>query len=806
MKILKAKYTLKQIAAGILFILPFFMQCQKKTDMDLSLAVNSNELHLEAIEGKTHIMVYADGAWNVTFAEDVDWISVNKLQGNGNSDITFAYSQNFGVARSVTLILSKGNERQEIRIIQKGLDVAVRFGKTKFVVPKNGLPTILPILSNLKYDFDQVDFEYLYDDETSEQWVSNARLTEDGFIFDALENTAGRKRSVRIYMTVVDGFGNEMTSFTDVDQSLDNAMLAHQYGSTSYLTRSAKLDTVVLKSNVGVHFPLMETNITYYQGADWIEEVTLTNDSLLILAVRENTSGLERNADVDIRLAIKGMNLVQLTHHVYQSAEDYDYYKAEDLTTLIAMPSGTTTIVAPLKVLQAIVVSDEGNANIETNPNTKFNAIDLDETYRTAYIQSVDGKYGFRLKFTDKNENTLKRYSKVNISLDGLTLEKEANPTRYTIKGLTSSAIVKNEAGTASNVVSKLKYIAELTDVDMYTYVTLRDVSIAVPYGTYMNVNRGYVMKTAWNTQGTTGPYTDAIPTNVYDRQGSDINMLVNATAAWGRNTLPQGSGTIAGVLTHSKLLRYGGGEGNVGRYTIRPLDPNDIQLDGSAIAKTLVEWNWMVNGTNACAIGQINKDGSGKILPLIGTSATLSCTVNEASSGTGFHPVCYSNPDSKTIYNNGFQYTGVKWWNATENKGEGFVLQFSTSGVSAQSLILNFTMGGGSGGDGSNHIPTYWEIEYSLDGITYTVLPNSTYAVRPLVGWGLNRPFLTPGLMPFTFELPTSLLNKSNVYVKMKAKSSICATATGAENGVITSTMTGTSMRLGVVSVKYIQ
>lgn len=813
MKGLTTKYTVPRAMLAMLLIFPFIMQCKKKTDLDLSLAVNSNELHLEALEGKTNIMVYANGEWDLQFKEDVDWVSVDKLHGSGNSDVTFTYSQNFGGARKVTLILSKGNERQEILVVQKGLDVALRFAKTKFGLPKEGLPTVLPIISNLKYDLSQVEVEYLYDDETSEQWITNPRLTEEGFAFDALENTAGRNRTVRIYLSFVDGFGKEVTSFADIDQSLSPAFLTHKYNTSSQLTKGAKIDTVVLRGNVGVYFPDMEKEVVYTQGNDWIEQVTLANDSLLILAVRENSSGIERNADVQVRLRINGANLVTLTHHVYQSNEDFEEYNFEALRALIPGASGSVTINAPLKVLRGVVISNEGNPNMETNPNTAgsngvFNQINFTETYKTAYIQSPDGKYGFRLKFPVQGDNTLKRYSKVNIVLHGLTLQKEANPTRYTIRGLTSASIAKSEPGSSVNVVDKLKYIAELTDDDMYTNVKIRNASMSIPYGGYMNTSGGYVRKTDWNTPGITdGGYADAIPNRIFDGQGENMNILVNASAPWARNTVPTGTGTIDGILTHDKLLRFGGGEGDIGRYTLRPVDLNSIQLNNPAIATTLVEWNWITGtGNTLCANATtVNKNGT-DVLPIIGAGA-LSCTVPGASTGFGAHPICNTNPAHNGVYNNGFQFLGVKWWNADQNKGEGYVLRFSTSGITAQSLLLNFTMGGGSGSDATNHIPTYWEVEYSLDGTNYTVLPNSTYAIRPLTQWAaVNRPFQCPGLIPYTFKLPNSLLGKANVYVKLKAQSNICATTTGAENGVITSAMAGTSMRVGVVSIKYIQ
>lgn len=800
------EYKMKRFLV-MLLVLPLLWQCEQKMELDLSLAVNSNEVHLEAVEGTTQIMVYANGDWEASFEEDADWIAIDKTRGSGNSDLAFSYAQNFGASRRVTLVLSKGNEKQEIVIIQNGLEVALRFEKNKFAIPKHGLPTVLPIISNVTADFKLVDIEYLYDDETSEQWATNGKLTEEGFMFHALENNAGRKRSVRIYMTLIDALDNEYMSFADVEQSVDGAFLTHKYNTNSRLTRSAKLDTVILQSNIGTHFPNVEQRVTYAQDNDWVEEVMLMNDSLLVLAIRENNSGLERNAEVHLQLTVNGTTLVSLTHPVYQSAEDFEEYTFDALRGLIVASSGTATIDAPLKVLQGIVVSDQGNANMETNPNLAFNRMDLTETYRTAYVQSADGKYGFRLKFTAEDENTLKRYSKVSIAVDGLTLEKEADPMRYTISGIRSGAIVRSEDGTASDVVTKLKSISELNDADLYTQITLGEASISIPYGSYMNVNAGYTNKTNWNTQGTASPYLDAVPTNIYDGQGDNINMLVNANASWARNAVSKNSGTITGVLTHDKLLRFGGGQGDIGKYTLRPVNAESIQLNNAPVAQTLVEWNWLPGGTNGCATGLINRDGDGAVRPFIG-NGKLSSTVAGAAPSVGFHPICHSDPNSKQVYNNGLQYANVKWWNAQENRGEGFVMQFATTGVSARALVLNFSMGGGSGSDASNHIPTYWQVEYSLDGSNYTALPNATYAIRPLVQWATNRPFQSPGLTPFSFKLPTSLLGQENVFVRLRAKSDICAAGspTGAESGRITADKAGTTMRLGIVSVNYIQ
>ncbi|QBQ41879.1 hypothetical protein E2P86_12225 [Sphingobacterium psychroaquaticum] len=802
MKKIVLRYKLATLSM-LMVVVALFTQCDRKYEMDLSLAVNSNEVHLEAVEGKTKIMVYANGDWQVSLKEDVDWITLDRTSGYGNGDLLFSYTQNFGVSRSVTLLLSKGKEQQEIKIIQKGLDAAFRFSKSKYTITKNAFQINLPIVNDVKSNVKKMKVEYLYDDETSEKWVTNLDFTENSVVFTALENNAGRNRTVRIYLTVIDGFDKEYTVFTDVDQS-QLAPTLEQRKAESLLTRSAKLDTLIVKGNVGALFPDFEKHVTYEQDNGWIEQVDLLNDSLLVIAVRANDSGLERTANVQLKYVNNGTTYIDLTHKVIQSADDFTYTTMEELKALIPGAEGEARIVMPLRVLEAFVSSDAANTNMDVNPNTSFNTIDYTEAPKTAYVQNGTGSSGIRLKFNTAAANSLKRYSKVALSLDGLLLVKEANPTRYTIRGLSASNIVKSEAGTVANLPLKSKFINELIDSDVYTFVTLKNTNIAVPYGSYVNVNMGYVAIFNWNTAGATTPYVDAVPTSVVDEQGGSLKAVVNTAVSWSRSTLPTGSGTFAGIIVHHKLIKYGYGTGEIGRYSIRPVTQSDIKLQDAEKVKTLVEWRWM-NMSNLSATGtytQVN----GAIVPAVG-QGEMRPTVSGAAVSMGAHPIYHTDAASKVVPSSALQYS-TKWWNSTANKGEGIVLKFATTGISGKVLTVNFTQGGGSGTAATLHVPAYWEVAYSLDGVTYTVLPGSTYGIRPLAGWGLNHEYTANGLNSYAFKLPNELFNKPNVYVKLQAKNNIggANTATGAEDGRITDASANITVRWGAVSLKYIQ
>lgn len=486
-----------------------------------------------------------------------------------------------------------------------------------------------------------------------------------------------------------------------------------------------------------------------------------------------------------------------------------DTYTFDELKSLISAESGELRITAD-KTLTGIVISDTGNPNMETNTQIAYNKIDFNENLKTAYIQALDGSSGLRIKTVSANDNKFNRYSKVTVRLNGTTLVKEANPTRYTLTGISAAHVASSEKGDKANIASKSMKISDLKDSDIYTFVELKDVELALPYGSWTNVNWEFMMRSEWNPKGTFAPQVDAVPTTIRDNKGGSIKVLTNAGATWSRHSLPEGSGVIKGIVTYSQLKRFAAA-GNIGRYAIRVLSESDIQLTNPAKTTTLAEWNWMTNG--ACAEGTIKSSGSSVPARLgVGTmTATNSAVIGRAILGS--HPVCNSNPNDaatkapRTAFSSGLD-ANRKWYNEKRAKGEGFIFKFSTAGIKSGNLTLNFSQGGGSATEKTMNIPLYWQIEYSTDGKIYTVLPNSTYSVRPLASMRLGYLYSCPGLQDHSFKLPDTLLDQPNVWLRLAVSSDVCGSnddLDGGESGLISTSPDGIlNIRFGVVSIKY--
>ncbi|MFQ6939317.1 MAG: hypothetical protein ACLRSE_02580 [Alistipes finegoldii] len=96
------------------------------------------------------------------------------------------------------------------------------------------------------------------------------------------------------------------------------------------------------------------------------------------------------------------------------------------------------------KMLSAVVISDAGNYNMETNPNLTDTSIDFSVNEKTAYIESLDGQYGLRIVTKLPADNILKRYSSVQLSINGLKLRSRSR----TPNAIRSRASPKNMSST----------------------------------------------------------------------------------------------------------------------------------------------------------------------------------------------------------------------------------------------------------------------------------------------------------------------------------------------------------------------
>ena len=215
------------------------------------------------------------------------------------------------------------------------------------------------------------------------------------------------------------------------------------------------------------------------------------------------------------------MQLVQLGSGVETSTVGFDEVRA------LLTSAGTIEITENL-VIEAVVTGDNSEGNGGENRNISANLQDNTLTERTVYIQNADGSLGFKLVFDKVSDNITTRYNHMRLLLNGVTIERRGGtsvePVHYIITGAVAANVLELSEGSVYDVPSKVKTIGELTDADVYTYVTLRDCEIPIRKGPFvpMDIRHTHVIH--------------SYPMVIRDIEGGTAHLITNLTASWQRD------------------------------------------------------------------------------------------------------------------------------------------------------------------------------------------------------------------------------------------------------------------------------
>ncbi len=490
--------------------------------------------------------------------------------------------------------------------------------------------------------------------------------------------------------------------------------------------------------------------------------------------------------------------------------------------------SGLTEVEDDLYIT-GLVISDYGNKNLELNNNRHYSTVITRNTDRCAYIESLDGRYGFKLVFqADDDSRLMRRYSRVSLNLKGSVLSVD-EPRRYTISRLTAGNVAEVKDGFPEDLPQKVKSVSELTDEDFYTFVTLRDCEFAFKDGSYTNIYETYSMRSELNKVASPNNSMDGWAALLHNNRAQPIYMLVNTRCQWRRTGkgVPQGTGLLSGIVVHAVMPRYGGDV--MGRYSIRPLDERDIALswEGASSFRTIAEWNWNDGAeTFRTERGNMKTVRTEKIKADVG-EGLLSVT----SKGTVTRVYEFNNPSiekeatswgrgQRGMRRNGamrIKTEACNWWNWEDDCGEAVVMELNTTGLAGRNLFMAFSFAAGDlNAQTSYAFPVYWCVEYSLDGVRFARLKTPEIVLRSSPWWWVNdingNSHVTSyeagmGFTEHIVKLPAGLLGREKIVLRIKPMSKNVATLAleqtdrGANRPNLT---TMTYVNFGTISVRY--
>ena len=334
------------------------------------------------------------------------------------------------------------------------------------------------------------------------------------------------------------------------------------------------------------------------EGSGWIESVTRDADGNLSLKYAANQSDNPRSATLNLTFDNGWGEMQATTLFLTQKNRNDELGRNVSFEDIIGMARMSADVtIDDYYIITGYVVSNRESRNAGDNIQSTPTSIDYTICDRTVYLESEDGRYGFNILTATADDNVFDRYDRVQLLLKGAVLHGENDPDRYELSGITTSMIVGRTAGTAADIPVKEKYISELTDDDMYTYVTLKDCEFPVRQGSLTPIHDGYTL--ADNAHRMT-----KYPRLMRDIQGSSIYLYTNTTCPYRRDgrRLPYGSGKISGVVVfeYFKAYVYGDGydtdtHGRIGTYQLRHQSYDDIQFDAEqSFSNLLTEYRYI--------------------------------------------------------------------------------------------------------------------------------------------------------------------------------------------------------------------
>ena len=754
----------KCLAAMTLASALFAASCQKETESPttMTLAVNDNTINLEPKSGKEHVLVYAKGQWNADFKEAVEWAAIEEGSGTGNGEFILTYKKNPDILRRAEILLTAAGVDKTITITvnQEG-----EKGTPKLAFAENEKSYIawevkdaIAVESNIN--------QSLIKAESSVEWIGSLELKDGQLSFTVAENTTGEARK-----------GTLTVSYTDIDESVYRAVAEITQGAEpGHLalnetemaieafagTKTAPWDCVL-----GTFMPELTSSVTY-EGSqkDWISNVTTTTEALSF-DVTDNETKEARTAVIKVELASKGIAVeLKVTQGVKTRQYSFEELRA-------VLPSAGEQAFEG-DFFEGVIVADAGQKNMETNPMTSATSYDDNESAITNYVQSLDGKYGMRLKFATAADNTLKKGDKVKISLAGATLVREDNPVRYTLRGVNANNVTVEEN---VQLAARQKTIAELTDEDVYTLVTLPDVEVPFCYGSWVNVRKEWIDAKRIN-------FDNRI---LRDVNGNEIRMIVNTDAEWYLTDagVPKGSGPVSGVIVNTTSEYYG--SDILGKYQIRPMKLSDIEIKDNGFSEILVAWDYST--------------GFSRVSSLEATTGTGTFAASSMAQANTFLQFRHTSPYPKG-YPKGANIDRSVWWKDGAAK-DAVTFQFSTKDAAGKKMTLSFgALIGNYKEEAASQGPVHWNVEYSLDGTNFILIEK--VMIRPMGAEKSTLLFLPASLDDQCVELPDAIAGQDNVTIRFIAADD--ATVDFSKKDYSAKVVDGYNYRLviGPIAVKY--
>lgn len=531
----------------------------------------------------------------------------------------------------------------------------------------------------------------------------------------------------------------------------------------------------------------------------WLNEIRIEGENIC-LSCQKNTSQDSRSAIVVVGYDNGWGEVPSQEFRVLQSGTGETEWTPVGFDDIKVQAGENPGKITESYTLTGHVISKAESGNAGENIQLTSTEIDYSPCRKTAYIQSLDGTSGFMVEFKTEEDNILRYNSLVTLCIEGTVLTKKENPLRYMISDLQSSSVLSCEEVGKTQIKSNRRRISQLTDNDIYTRVTITDCEFPIRKGSLTPVHEGYTSATGWHR-------TTKFPTMIRDIEGRHMYMYTNTTCPYRRDghKIGYGQGEVTGVLVHEKYRRFIDMDspdveecGNIGKYQLRHMEADDINFsEEESFSEIICEWRYVdennPDGSWDASLGKgtmthsTAPDTKERFLTSMTVSANdysylgpiYSTETHANENGFGIADIDGIAAIKKELIEKGSfsatsantSKTALSWRNNKwykDNKYQYWLVSFSTKGISTDVLSMQLSVLNTSGGE----CPNEWKVEWaeSKDAETWTHIAD--YNVPDIVRSVITEPWQSPGYKPIDIKLPSEMLDKAEVYIRLMPRS----------------------------------
>ena len=663
---------------------------------------------------------------------------------------------------------------------------------------------------------DELDIMYLANkqgtfsliDERDASWVTlgTPSFNGDGNLSVKVSPNSGFKRRADILLTTDTRF--------DTISVFQHGAIEERFNvaAGSMIVYNGKDEENTVSTDINVLLSKIKTEVHFVGNDEWIQDFNLTSSKLTFKTTDNPDEDYTRRATIVLSYRDGWDHLQVARIAVIQARADNNIGKIFTPTELRNLATVEGYVLPEDALIEGYIVSttEGGNAGDQEvlDYQQGTGVVDYTLTERTAYLMSLDGKYGFRLIAEKAAENDFERYSKVCLNVAGAVVKRsEETPIHYTIEKISSDNILTSADGIVS-MPKKVKSISELTDNDINTLVTIKDCEIAMRKGPFTPINEGYSSLCGYNRVA-------KYPILIRDIKGGSMYMYTNMTCTYRRNgeTLPYGSGDITGVVVHEAYKSFEK-DGNIGKYQLRHMTREDIDLKPNFednFSGIITEFRYakfpeseFVETKLPNAI--LATKGNGEMCHTYGAVSNYSPSYfyigacgskkkGKYAEGAGieledggiYQPWVDNgttgdqNTDGKGWFKDNLKisWSNKYWWDSSNSRGYCWLVNFSTVGISSDKVSMQFAMYNNSQ---SARSPRYWKAQYSLTTTDCSKSKDSEwkdiaeFTVPDVAIWASQNDWQTLGTRVFDFPLPTEILGKESVSIRLMPRSNKAA------------------------------